>query len=71
MYMIDEDIEDHVIGDTDCNCGACGIHNYPFPKQCDCGGLIHAEWWEDMPDGDHSFMTKCDKCGRKEEEWYG
>ncbi len=55
---------DHIIGDKECNKGWCSIDSYP--KQCKCGGLIHADFGDENWDGDYWLYTKCDKCGESE-----
>jgi hypothetical protein len=53
----------HVIGDP--QCPEC-LEEYPEP--CPCGGLIHAASGEADTAGTDWPATRCDKCGRSEEE---
>jgi len=53
----------HRIGDENCREGWCGGKGYP--KQCDCGGLIHAEFGDESVDS-YWLQTVCDKCGESE-----
>ena len=40
-----------------------------YPAPCKCGGLIHAAGGEEEDeDGNVLLTTKCDKCGRSEEQ---
>ena len=43
-----------------------------YPEPCRCGGLIHAAEGEEEGDqddeGDVVLLTRCDGCGRSEEE---
>lgn len=40
-----------------------------YPEPCRCGGLIHAagESEEDV-DGNMFLVTRCDRCGRSQDE---
>lgn len=54
--------EVHTVGDA--QCPMC-LDEYPEP--CECGGLIHGT----AQDGDESeviVVTRCDGCGRSEED---
>jgi hypothetical protein len=63
LFTVGEELL-HVIGDA--TCPEC-LERYPEP--CPCGGLIHAAAGdEDESDGDAEAMTRCDLCGRSEEE---
>ena len=53
----------HIIGDA--RCPEC-LEEYP--ERCRCGGLIHAASGETDPDGIEVPLTRCDGCGRSEEE---
>lgn len=55
----------HVIGNKKCNEGWCNKGSH-YPKQCVCGGLIHADFGDENRDGDYWLYTKCDKCGGTE-----
>ena len=39
-----------------------------YPELCGCGGLIHAAGGEADLDGEEWPLTRCDRCGRSEEE---
>ena len=55
------DGNEHQVGKKDCeDCWG----NYP--KDCECGGLIHAAFGDENSDGDYWLYTKCDKCGESE-----
>ena len=47
---------EHEPGDKDC--GDCW-KMYPLP--CDCGGLVHAAFFEEMQDG-YLLSYACDRC---------
>jgi hypothetical protein len=54
----------HHVGDP--QCPEC-LEDYPEP--CRCGGLLHAESGEEQdPDGELLPVTKCDQCGRSEDQ---
>ena len=53
----------HVVGDA--QCPQC-LEGYPEP--CPCGGLIHAASGEQDTGGTDWPATRCDHCGRSEEE---
>jgi hypothetical protein len=54
----------HVVGDRECpDCW----ESYPVP--CPCGGLIHAAGEDEDTEGaEVPATTRCDRCGRSEEE---
>ena len=56
----------HIAGDPDCTGGWCDGGNGRYPKPCECGGLIHADWGDENWDGDYWLWTKCDVCGESE-----
>ena len=41
-----------------------------YPKKCECGGVVHAEFGDEDQDSDYWLSYACDKCGYdyKEEE---
>ena len=53
----------HVVGDA--GCPQC-LEGYP--EACPCGGLIHAASGEPDERGAEWPLTRCDQCGRSEEE---
>ena len=58
-----EELYEHIIGNIDCNEGWCGDS---YPKICECGGLIHADFGDEDGDCNYWLYTKCDKCGEME-----
>jgi hypothetical protein len=57
--VIDQD--EHDVGDREC--GQCWGG---YPKDCPCGGLIHASFGDENSDGDYWLATRCDRCGEAE-----
>ena len=47
----------HTAGDLDCD--ACWRG---YPVRCECGGLIHAEFGEQLTHDSYSLHYKCDLC---------
>lgn len=66
FYVGPEESCEHTVGDADCQAGWCGVHGYP--KDCECGGLIHADFGDEDWDGDYWLYKKCDRCGDDYEE---
>ena len=63
LFTVGEETNHHA-GDP--GCPECW-EEYPAP--CKCGGLIHAAGGvEEDEDGNVLLTTKCDHCGRSEEE---
>jgi len=62
LFTIGEETT-HVVGDP-----ACPECLEEYPEQCSCGGLIHAALGEPDADGAEWPVTRCDACGRSEEE---
>lgn len=64
LFEVGEETRHHA-GDP--QCAECWEE---YPATCTCGGLIHAtgESDEDRDDGNVSVTTKCDRCGRSEEQ---
>jgi hypothetical protein len=54
---------EHEVGDAEC--GECWSG---YPKQCDCGGLVHACFgdYTNAAEGSYYLATKCDRCGEAE-----
>ncbi|KKT30333.1 MAG: hypothetical protein UW18_C0018G0011 [Microgenomates group bacterium GW2011_GWF1_44_10] len=52
----------HEVGNRDCQEGWCG--NF-YPKSCECGGLIHADFGDEDSDCNYWLYKKCDKCGER------
>lgn len=52
---------DHLLNDY--KCGGC----WPgFPKRCECGGLVHAQFEDEIWTGEDEIVIlkrKCDSCG--------
>lgn len=62
LFAVGEELL-HVVGDA--TCPEC-LERYP--ESCPCGGLIHAAAGEE-DDGPMEWpLTRCDLCGRSEEE---
>jgi hypothetical protein len=62
MKLFNDYLYSHTIGNDKCESGWCdGGHSYPV--RCKCGGLIHANFGDEYPDGDYFFDRLCDKCG--------
>ena len=56
-FTVYEDDWKHEIGNTDCpECYSW------YPLKCKCGGLVHAEFFEEHYDA-VILLYKCDKCG--------
>lgn len=57
--------EDHRVGDETCDAGWCNGHqgSYDYPRRCQCGGLIHADFGDENSDGDYWLFERCDRCG--------
>jgi hypothetical protein len=54
----------HRVGDG--RCAACAAE---FPEPCQCGGLVHAASGEaEDLDGNPILSTRCDQCGRSDED---
>jgi hypothetical protein len=63
-YVVIGDETTHIAGDP--QCPECWEG---YAETCPCGGLIHAAGTEADPDGpDIPAATRCDRCGRSEEE---
>ena len=56
--------EEHEIGNKKCD--MCWGDEYP--KKCECGGLIHAEFGDEDKDDNYWLYVKCDKCGEEDIE---
>ena len=61
LFTVGEEIT-HVVDDPECP--EC-LEEYPEP--CRCGGLIHAASGEEDREGTEWPLTKCDHCGRSED----
>jgi len=57
------DGEEHEIGNMECDTCWGG-----YPKQCECGGLIHATFGDENSDCDYWLYYECDKCGSTDED---
>jgi hypothetical protein len=58
-----EAVYEHRVGDAKCREGWCGNG---YPKPCECGGLIHADFGDEDSDCNYWLYTKCDRCGESE-----
>ena len=61
-----EGVWQHEVGNDECTEGWCGCHGWP--KNCKCGGLIHADFGDEGYDCDYWLYMKCDLCGEDYEE---
>jgi hypothetical protein len=62
-FFVIGDESTHVVADA--RCPEC-LEEYP--KTCLCGGLMHAASGEADEGGADWPATRCDQCGRSEEE---
>lgn len=53
-FVIDDCVHD--VGDS-----SCRFCWESFPRECDCGGLVHGQFLEEDYDG-YYLIYKCDKC---------
>lgn len=67
-FTIDGYASEHRVGDAHCDEGLCGKPQFPlsgpFPMQCRCGGLVHAD--ATFSGIDHPYWAPdrcCDCCG--------
>ena len=54
---------EHEGSNAQCHEGWCDGESYPKP--CECGGLVHADWGDYVGEGFY-LETKCDQCGEPE-----
>lgn len=54
---------EHITGNINCEEGWCGGSS-GYPKKCECGGLIHADFGDEDCNGEYWLYTKCDRCGK-------
>lgn len=47
------------------NCRACWEG---YPKICECGGLVHADFGDENENGDYWLTKQCDNCGESHNE---
>ena len=47
-------------------CSQCWDDSYP--RDCQCGGRIHAEFGDENWDGDYWLFIVCDRCGDEHDE---
>ena len=59
-FVFGDTDEPHNVGDANCSAGWCGNE---FPKPCQCGGLIHANFGDENANCDYWLYERCDKCG--------
>jgi hypothetical protein len=63
LFEIEGEVGHHV---GDAECPVCWEE---YPEPCRCGGLIHAAGGtEEDEDGNVLLTTRCDVCGRSEDE---
>lgn len=61
-----EGLYQHKIGDIHCQAGWCNDRT-GYPRDCKCGGLIHADFGDENNDCEYWLYKKCDKCGENYE----
>ena len=69
LLVVSPGCEPHARRDYDCNAGWCGGDG-SYPRDCTCGGLIHADFDSYDDDGCLVLHTRCDTCGRQVHEVY-
>jgi hypothetical protein len=62
MFAVNEEVDHHV---GDATCPACSDE---YPEPCPCAGLMHGVVTDDTREGKAWATTKCDRCGRSEED---
>jgi hypothetical protein len=62
MFAVNEEVDHHV---GDAQCPACADE---YPEPCPCAGLMHGVVTDDTHEGKTWATTKCDRCGRSEED---
>ena len=63
LFTVGEEANHHV-GNT--QCPECWEE---YPEPCRCGGLMHAAGGpEEETDGNVQLTTRCDQCGRSEDQ---
>jgi hypothetical protein len=64
LFAVADELDHHV---ADGQCPACWE---AYPSSCRCGGLIHAsaEGGDVDLDGNPVLATRCDQCGRTEDQ---
>ena len=62
MFAVNEEANHHV---ADPACAACSDE---YPEPCPCGGLMHGMATDNTREGTAWETTKCDRCGRSEED---
>ncbi len=63
LFAVGEEVN-HRVGDR-----ACPECWEAYPEPCRCGGLIHAGGGAEIdPDGNVVLVTRCDQCGRSEDQ---
>ena len=58
---------EHEVGNKNCREG-WREKSSGFPKQCFCGGLIHADFGDEDQNCNYLLHKKCDKCGDNYQE---
>lgn len=53
---------EHGIGDPECEQGWCDGGEF-FPAECECGGLVHADFGDEDHNCEYWLYEKCDRCG--------
>ena len=58
--------EEHIVGNKNCDVEWCACPGWP--RECQCGGLIHAAFGDENEDCDYWLYQKCDRCGDEYKE---
>lgn len=61
LFAVAEEFTHHV---GEMTCPACSEN---YPESCPCGGLIHAAAESTDLDDNPVLTTRCDRCGRSED----
>jgi hypothetical protein len=63
LFVVGEQANHHA---EDPTCPMCWEE---YPERCSCGGLLHAAGGEEEDsDGNVLLTTRCDRCGRSEDQ---
>lgn len=60
--------DEHTAGNADCHSGWCSGREGFHPRPCVCGGLVHAEFFDEDADDNYILTRRCDLCGEDYEE---
>lgn len=62
LFQVGEEMN-HRVGD-----GRCAECPEGYPEPCRCGGLMHAAVGEPIDAEEVVLVTRCDSCGRSEDQ---